>query len=106
MPTYLYTITATRPGFIHEEPTAEEARIMGVHFEYLKGLFEQGTVILFGPCTDRALGLCVYEAASDEEALAIKDGDPAVQAGVMLGEVHPFKISLWRDPAVARVARQ
>jgi uncharacterized protein YciI len=96
--TYIYLIRATREGF-RDEMLPEEQEAMRVHFEYLKKLFDEGSLTLAGPCLDRAFGLAIYEAESDEEANRIAESDPAVRSGVMAVEVHPYKLSLWRPPA-------
>jgi uncharacterized protein YciI len=40
--------------------------------------------------------VAVLEAADEEEARAFMEADPAVQAGVMLADLHPFRVSLLR----------
>ena len=67
--------------------------------EMEKKLFDEGSLTLAGPCLDRAFGLAIYEAESDEEANRIAESDPAVRSGVMAVEVHPYRLSLWRPPA-------
>ena len=91
--TYVYLIRATREGF-RDELLPEEVEAMRAHFLYLKRLFNEGSLLLAGPCLDRAFGLAIFEAASDEEAMRIANEDPAVQSGVMSVEVHPYKVSL------------
>ena len=93
MAEYVYMIRATRPGFV-TEPTAEELDAMSRHFLYLKGLVEQKKVVLAGPSLDRAVGIVIYEADSEEEARSIMENDPTVIEGVMTAEMHEFRVSL------------
>jgi uncharacterized protein YciI len=45
---FLYKIQPTRLEMLTEGPTAEEAAIVSQHFAYLKGLTEEGSVVLAG----------------------------------------------------------
>lgn len=69
---------------------------MGEHFAYLKELLAKGQLLMAGPCEDAAFGIVLFEAESVQAAEAIMQGDPAVAKGVMIGELHPFRISLLR----------
>src|SRR5512138_412961 len=82
---FLYRIQATRPAMLREGLTPEEAATMAQHFAYLERLTEAGTVILFGRTlnTDEtAFGLAIFSAASEAEARALVDQDPAVANGI------------------------
>jgi uncharacterized protein YciI len=80
------------------DPTVEETGIMDRHFERLKRLFEEGTVHMAGPALDGEFGIVVFEAEDEGTAVSIMNDDPAVVAGVMTAELHPFRISLERQP--------
>ncbi len=95
MAQYCYMIKPARPTFPSDATDAERATI-GVHFDYLKGLLAEGTVIFVGRCLDATFGITVYEAASDEDAAAIMHNDPAVRAGIMTAMLHPFRTALMR----------
>lgn len=45
---FLYKIQPTRLEMLTEGPTAEEGVILSQHFAYLKGLTEEGVVVLAG----------------------------------------------------------
>jgi hypothetical protein len=55
---------------------------------------EMTTYYLAGPLTDGGTirGLCVFKAASLEEARAFEDDDPAVKAGRLAVEAHPWMV--------------
>ena len=93
MPRYVYLTRLTRPESF-ERPTAHESAIIGTHFEHLKAATEAGQMLLAGPCLDGAFGIVLFEAASDEAARAFMASDPAIQGGVMTGELHPIRVSL------------
>lgn len=93
MEEFIYTIKPTRPNFI-ASMTKEETSIMENHFHYLQGLLANGTLIMAGPCTDGAFGIVVMKAESLESARSLMEKDPAVAAGIMNVELHPFRISL------------
>ena len=93
---YLYKLRLVKPesGL---NPTPDEARILGSHFDYLKGKLDSGELLLAGPCTDFAFGIAIFRAESADAAQAFMDNDPAVLGGVMTAELHPFRVSLF-DP--------
>lgn len=90
---FIYTIKPVRSDF-NDSSTPEEDRIMSEHFAYLQSLLGQGKLLLAGPCLDATFGVVIFSADSEEEAEQIMSNDPAVRGGVMIGEVHPFKVSL------------
>jgi uncharacterized protein YciI len=79
-----------------DDSTPEENEVMGAHFEYLKGLLEEGTLILAGPSLEPPFGIIVFEAESEEEARRLVAEDPSVKAGLQRPELHPFRASLLR----------
>jgi len=96
-PQYIYIVHATRPEMLTAGPTPEEQEILGQHFMYLKDLAEKGPVLLVGrtQTTDEStFGLCIFEAASEEEARALMNGDPAVARGVMTAQLFPYQIAI------------
>ncbi len=94
--TYIMVIQPNRPTFA-TDATEDELKIVGEHFEYLKKCFDEGKLMLVGPCLDAAFGIGIFEVESEQEVRDIMLDDPAVKAGVFkLKEIHPFKISLLR----------
>lgn len=94
---FLYRIRPARPGMLTDGPTESESALIDRHFAYLKGLTETGTVILAGRTltVDAAShGIIVFRARSEEEARRIMMDDPAVEHGVMLAELFPFRVAL------------
>lgn len=94
---YLYLLRPARLGMVTEGPTPEEARIVGEHFAYLKGLTEAGVMVLVGRTQnndENTLGLAIFRADDDAAARAIMEADPAVRQGVMTAELFPYRIAL------------
>ena len=92
---FLVIYRPPRPTF-HEDATAEEERVIGSHFQYLKRLLADGKLLIAGPCEDGSMGLAVIECESQEEARSILAADPAVQGHVFTGEIKPYRVSLFR----------
>ena len=88
---YFGTVTP-RPTFINDA-TEEENNIMGIHFQYLKERYEKKKLFLAGPIlAEGTFGVSVFVAESLDEANQFLRQDPAVMAGIMKSEVHPFRI--------------
>lgn len=90
--TFVYLTRPIRPGFV-EQMLPEEAAAMQAHFAFLNQKLNEATFHLIGPCLDRAFGIAFFEAASLEAAQQLMKHDPAVERGVLHGEIHPFHIS-------------
>jgi uncharacterized protein YciI len=79
-----------------DDATETENRVIGEHFNYLKGLLAQGKLLIAGPCEDASMGLAVIECGSEEEARRILAADPAVRGRVFSAELKPYRVSLVR----------
>jgi len=94
---YLYKIQPTRLEMLTQGPTADEATLVAQHLAYLQGLAAQGVVVLAGRTLDadeRAFGIVVFRAASEEAARDVMNNDPAVKNGVMRAELYPYRIAV------------
>ncbi len=81
------------PGWTPER-TPELERLQQAHLAYNRGLLEAGKLILNGPMLDNGdlRGASIMRVASREEAQTLADGDPSVQAGRLVCEVHPWMV--------------
>jgi len=96
MPHWIYFLHAPRERFA-ETITDEEQAIMGRHADYLDALLQDGTLLLAGPTLGPVnTGIAIYEAPDEDAAQAILDADPSIQAGLMRGELRPFRASFVR----------
>ncbi|MFL5801850.1 MAG: YciI family protein [Roseiflexaceae bacterium] len=71
---YLYRIQPTRSAMLSEGPTEAEAAIVAQHFGYLKGLAEQGVVVLAGRTLNTdpsSFGIIILRADTEAEAAIV-----------------------------------
>lgn len=79
--------------------TAEDKAAVGRHFNRFKEAIQSGQLILAGRTSeagDKTFGIAVFEAADEAAARKFMEADPAVAAGVMTAELHPFAVALER----------
>jgi len=90
MTTYYVGLLFRGPSWSEETP--ERARIQEAHLANIKRLADEGKLILAGPFSDggELRGMFVFQVGSLEEAKALCDTDPAVQAGRLRVELHPW----------------
>lgn len=74
--------------------TPEVERLQAEHVAYGRRLIVAGKLILNGPMLDGGdlRGVGIFRVASLAEAQALSDADPAVLAGRLISEVHPWMI--------------
>jgi uncharacterized protein len=69
------------------------------HLDNFKEAIKSGQLILAGRTLesgDKTFGLAIFEAKDEVAARKFMEADPAVAAGVMTAEVHPFAVVLQR----------
>lgn len=80
--------------------TEKENAIVQLHFDALKELQQQGTLILAGRTlkddpTD--FGIVILEVDSEEEAYELMESDPAVKEGIMEASLFPYRVALLKS---------
>ena len=72
--------------------TPETQRIQEEHMANIRRMGKSGKLILAGPFSDNGnlRGIFVFRVGSLEEAKALADSDPAVKAGRLAPEIHPW----------------
>jgi uncharacterized protein YciI len=75
-------------------PNEERQQWMLKHLAYIRSQVEAGKFVLVGPITEenRLRGIAVIKADSLDEAQRIASGDPLVQSGHLVVEVHPIML--------------
>src|SRR5215510_14232081 len=75
-------------------PTEESKGIQAAHMENIVALWKAGKMIIAGPLGDdgEIRGIFVLEAASLDEARELAASDPAIKAGRLVAEIHPWWI--------------
>jgi uncharacterized protein YciI len=78
------------------EPTEEESRIVGEHYEYLQRLRAEGRLVLAGPSAvpGDTFGLGIFDQNDRTEVEAIVAADPAITSGIMTAEIRPYRIAV------------
>jgi uncharacterized protein YciI len=67
------------------------------HGKYMLSLYIKGSMKLAGPLTDNAGGAVLLDVSDEAEARAIVANDPAVQSGIFVYEIHPWKLQPWDE---------
>jgi uncharacterized protein YciI len=93
---FVYRLIPPRPTFGPGAMTEEETATMQEHVGYWSGLGEKGIAVVFGPVLDPNgnWGLGVLEAATIDDAEAIRDEDPAVRSGLCTAEILPMAVAV------------
>ena len=79
--------------------TKEDNMALSRHFARFQHAIETGELILAGRTKepgDKTFGIAIFEAKDEAAARAFMESDPAVVAGVMTAELHPFAVALQR----------
>ncbi len=79
--------------------TKEDEAALGRHFVRFKKAIETGELILAGRTMepgDKTFGIAIFQAADEKAARSFMESDPAVVAGLMTAELHPFAVALER----------
>ncbi|HZH85528.1 MAG TPA: YciI family protein [Phototrophicaceae bacterium] len=79
--------------------TGQDKAAVERHFNRLKEAVKSNQVILAGRTQDtgdKTFGIAIFEAIDENSARDFMNADPAVVAGVMTAELHPFAVALER----------
>ena len=80
--------------------TKDDNAAVARHFTRFKQAIETGELILAGRTQepgDKTFGIAIFEAKDEDAARKFMESDPAVVAGIMTAELHPFFIALERS---------
>ncbi|MCW5983337.1 MAG: nuclear transport factor 2 family protein [Bryobacteraceae bacterium] len=103
-----YFLIRYKPGTAWPPGTPFRDLDMAAHAAYVERLFHDGVVVLAGPLRDDQGGFMVIQAEDPAQAAAVIAADPAVTAGLFIGEANPWRPvydatrSLGRSPAHSR----
>ena len=101
MVTYYFGLLTRGPNAATGTPE-ERQQIQAAHLANIKRLHDAGKILVAGPFADNGewRGIFIYKCASLEEAKTLADTDPAVQAGRLKIEIHPWMTAKGyiRDP--------
>ena len=93
-----WEMTTYYVGFLYRgekwtpEETPETKKIQEGHMANIQRMGAEGKLVIAGPFTDNGdlRGLYVFRVSSAEEAKALVESDPAVKAGRLRFELHPW----------------
>ena len=93
MVTYYLGLLKRGPKWTAER-TPESAEIQKGHMAHMQKTHADGKLVVAGPiAADGDLrGLLVYKVATLDEARALAEADPAVKAGRLTVELHPWMV--------------
>ncbi|MCL2909461.1 YciI family protein [Shewanella aquimarina] len=77
----------------NRDQTEEEAeRLQRAHLDNITRLAEAGKLVLAGPFLEEGdlRGIYIFNVTSVEEAKALTQSDPAIKAGRLVMELHPW----------------
>ena len=97
MNTYYLVILKTGPH--RDQDSSSAKQIQDAHLANMGKMFDDKKLVLAGPFMDDSplAGIFIFDVATQEEADKLADSDPAVKAGRLIYEVHP-----WYGPATLR----
>lgn len=88
------------PRLYHDKAwTSEDKAAVDRHLANFKTAAQSGQLILAGRTMEsgeKTFGVAIFEAADEGAARKFMESDPAVMAGVMTAELHPFAVVLQR----------
>ena len=87
-----YVMAFLKAGPNRERPQDEAQRLQAAHRANIRRLAAEGKLVLAGPFADDGLlrGIYVFDVATVAEAEALTRTDPAIQAGQLVMELHPW----------------
>lgn len=90
MKKYFLAFLKAGPNRDHDPETAKQ--LMRGHLDNISRLAETGKLIFAGPFLDdfEVRGIYIFDVPTMEEAIELTETDPAIQAGRLSLEMHPF----------------
>lgn len=87
-----YVMAFLKTGNNRSHDSTEAAKIQRAHLDNMKVMADQGKLVFAGPFMDdfEIRGIYIFAVEDMNEAEALTNTDPAVQAGRLEMELHPF----------------
>ena len=92
-----YVMAFLKRGPSRSQDSTQRAEIQEAHLKNIMRLAAEGKLIVAGPFLDdkNIRGIFIFNVESIDEAKKLTESDPAVKAGVLEMELHP-----WYGPAI------
>lgn len=93
-----YSFAMLRKGSKRDHDADTAKKIQEGHMAHLDACAKSGKLLVAGPFGDDGdwRGILIYDIADVAEAKALCEADPAVKAGRLVCDVHPW----WSEPGV------
>lgn len=90
MKNYVMAFLKAGPNRDQDEATREQ--LQAAHLNNIKRLADEGKLVIAGPFLDGGdlKGIYIFNVETVEEAKALTESDPAIQAGRLVMELHPW----------------
>jgi uncharacterized protein YciI len=87
-----YVMAFLKSGPNRSQDSIEAINLQKAHLENITRLAEEGSLVFAGPFMDdtEVRGIYIFAVSSLEEAAVLTESDPAVKAGRLIMELHPF----------------
>ncbi|MBK7343852.1 MAG: hypothetical protein IPJ06_12635 [Saprospiraceae bacterium] len=87
-----YVMAFLKAGPERSQDAETAAALQMAHLKNIMRMAEEGTLVLAGPFLDQGevRGIYIFNVATVEEAEALTRTDPAIQAGRLIMELHPW----------------
>jgi uncharacterized protein YciI len=93
MTTYYFAFLRRGPKWTPEK-TPETEKLQAAHMANISAMAATGKLVIAGPFENAGnyAGVFVFKVGSLDEAKALAEGDPAVKAGRLTVDVHPWMV--------------
>lgn len=87
-----YVMAFLKRGPNRRQDSITAANLQKAHLENIIKMAEEGTLVLAGPFMDNGdiRGIYIFNVATIEEAEKLTESDPAIKAGRLVMELHPW----------------
>ena len=94
---FIYVLRLVPRLYDDKNWTREDNAVLERHFARLQEAAKSGQLILAGRTKepgDKTFGIAIFKVSDEAAARAFMQADPAVSAGLMTAELHPFAVAL------------
>ncbi len=87
-----YVLAFLKAGPNRDQDSITAAKLQQAHMENIQRFADEGKLTLAGPFLDdgNLRGIYIFDVESIEEAKKLTETDPAIQAGRLIMELHPW----------------
>lgn len=90
-----YVLAFLKEGPVQLKDSAANMQLQMAHLKNIGRLAAEGKLVVAGPFLDNQplRGIFIFNVATVEEAKKLTETDPAIKAGTLIMELHPFYCS-------------